>query len=60
MENKTLDYFIKKGVKIVNENPKGWEILSNATTSPVGYVWMYNGKSLFSGERKRKLLKIND
>lgn len=58
MENKTLDYFIKKGVKIVNEKPIGWKIIENATTAPCGYKWISNGKSLFNGERRTALLKI--
>ena len=49
---------INKSVKVLNEMPKGWEVLNNSTTAPVGYIWIYNGKSLFSKQRERALLKI--
>ena len=48
---------LHKAVKIYKKLPKGWEILENATTAPVGYKWIFNRKSLFSKERKRALLK---
>ena len=44
---------INKNVKVLNEMPKGWEVLNNSTTAPVGYIWIYNGKSLFSKQRER-------
>lgn len=47
-----------KKVKVVNEMPKGWQVLEGATTAPVGYKWIYNGKSLFSKQREKALLKI--
>ena len=58
--NERLQSLINQGIEIVNEIPKGWKILNNTTTAPVDYVWISNGKSLFSGERKRKLLKLGD
>jgi hypothetical protein len=60
MENKTVNDLINKGVTILNEMPKGWKVNEKATTAPVGYKWINNGKSLFSGERKIALLKIED
>lgn len=54
---KTLENLRKRGTKIVNEAPKGYTELTGATTAPLGYTWYYNGKSLFSGERKTVLVK---
>ena len=54
---KTLENLKKRGTKIVNEVPKGYTELTGATTAPLGYTWYYNGKSLFSGERKTVLVK---
>lgn len=45
-------------LEIVNSIPNGWKILEGATTAPKGYKLIYNGKSLFSKERKKALLKI--
>lgn len=53
-----LNYFINKGIKIVDKIPEGWIITEGATTAPVGYKWINNNKSMFSGERKTALLKI--
>ena len=55
-----LEYFISVGVKILDTLPEGWKELKNATTAPVGYKWVYNRKSHFSGEYEHALLKIND
>lgn len=41
----------------VNEMPKGWKVTEGTTTQPVGYVWINNGKSFFSGKQKSALLK---
>ena len=54
----TLEYFIKKGVKVLNEMPNGWRFIQGATTAPRGYIWVNNGKSFFSKEYKHALLKI--
>lgn len=54
---KWLNYFINKGVKIVNEMPKDWIITEGATTAPNGYEWINNNRSMFDGERKTALLK---
>ena len=37
--------------------PNGWIILKGATTAPVGYRWICNGKSRFSKGRKLAFLK---
>lgn len=52
-----IDYFIKKGVKVLDKMPSGWKVILNATTQPLGYVWINNGKSLFSKEYQHALLK---
>lgn len=44
--------------KVVLEMPDGWKFLIGASTAPCGFSWVYNGKSLFSGERESALLKI--
>lgn len=59
MTRNWLEYHLSKGVKVVTSMPKGWKINEGATTAPIGYTWVYNGKSLFSKERKTALLKIN-
>ena len=59
MKNKTLNYFINKGVKVLNEMPSGWRFLEGAMTNPRGYKWISNGKSLFSKEYEQALLKVN-
>jgi hypothetical protein len=38
--------------------PPGWKEIRGATTAPSGYVWIYNGKSIFSKEYQHALLKI--
>lgn len=37
--------------------PKGWKECKGASTAPVGYKWINNGKSRFGGEYKNKLIK---
>lgn len=43
----------------VDKMPDGWNVIKGATNHPKGYVWICNGKSMFSKERKIALLKIN-
>ena len=38
--------------------PPGWKEIRGATTAPSGYVWIYNGKSIFTKEYRHALLKI--
>ena len=40
--------------------PEGWKPLKNASVQPLGYQWYWNGKSLFGGEYKDALIKIQD
>ena len=58
MSKSYLDSLINRGVKVLNELPNGWRVIEGATTAPVGYKWVNNGKSLFSKEYERALLKI--
>lgn len=41
---------------VMREVPDGWNITEGATTAPLGYVWVDNGKSMFSGERQTALV----
>lgn len=34
-----------------------WKEIKGATTAPLGYKWVNNGKSLFSKDYKHKLVK---
>lgn len=43
---------------VYNSIPSGWAKIEGANTAPIGYVWVSNNKSHFSGERKQALLKI--
>lgn len=59
-KTQALNYFINKGVKVLNEMPNGWRVIQGAITAPRGYKWVNNGKSLFSKEYEHALLKIED
>lgn len=43
-------------VEYKNAIPKGWSVLTRATTAPKGYTWISNGESQFSGKRKTALV----
>ena len=49
---------VLKEYPVYEKIPKGWTELKGSLTAPAGYKWIYNKKSLFSGERKLALLKI--
>jgi len=53
-----LKYFKSKGVEVLDKMPDGWKVCKGATTAPYGYVWINNGKSLFTGEYNHALLKL--
>lgn len=53
----SLSYWRSRGTKIGSKAPKGWVKVIKATTSPKGYSWYSNNKSLFGGERKTMLVK---
>ena len=57
MDKYTISNYKKKGVKVYNNKPTGWEVTSGTTTEPRGYVWINNKESRFSGKRKSALLK---
>lgn len=42
---------------VYSKMPQGWKVLSGAMNAPNGYVTIYNGKSLFGGQRKTAFLK---
>lgn len=45
-------------IRVYKRKPNGWREDNGATTAPVGYKWINNGKSLTSGERKTALVKV--
>lgn len=45
-------------VKVFYQMPTGWKKIFGAQTAPSGYVWIFNGKSIFSTEYKHALLKV--
>lgn len=47
-----------KNVEILDKIPEGWKVRKGATTAPRGYVWIWNVKSLFSGEYRATLVSI--
>lgn len=49
-----------KAIRVYERKPNGWKVNEGATTAPVGYQWINNGKSLFGGKRKSGLLKLKD
>lgn len=60
-----FSYNVEKGKdyplgRYLTKMPKGWKVLSGATTAPKGYVWITNGKSHFGGDRKTALIKKNN
>ena len=52
-----LDYFRRVGVPFYDSLPDGWVVNEQATTAPVGYVWINNRKSIFSKEYRHALMK---
>ena len=44
-------------VKVHDKTPRGWKEDKGATTAPVGYKWITNGKSALFGKRKTALVK---
>lgn len=46
------------GIKIYDTIPEGWVKIENATASPRGYAWIFNGESVFSDKFKHALLKL--
>ena len=52
-----LARFREQGVRVLDTPPEGWRVRVGALTAPNGYVWYYNGKSLFSDEYESALVK---
>lgn len=46
-----------QGVKVYENMPKGWRVIKGALTAPKGYVWICNGKSIFSKEYEKGYIK---
>jgi hypothetical protein len=44
-------------IQIYDEMPTGWKRLKGAQTAPLGYEWIWNGKSRFGGEYRHALLR---
>ena len=56
MLEKIMQYGERHNVVVYWNIPTGYGILSNASTAPVGSVWISNGKSRFESERETALL----
>ena len=37
-----------ESVKVFFQMPDGWKEIIGAQTAPSGYVWIFNGKSMFT------------
>ena len=53
-----LDGGLKIKLFVCNSMPNGWKIRKGAMTAPNGFCWIYNGKSVFSDDYNRALLKL--
>jgi len=49
-------FAMREDVELYTSMPAGWRRIIGAVTAPSGSMWIYNGKSLFSRERKIALL----
>lgn len=49
-----------ESVKVFYQMPTGWKEIRGALTAPSGYVWIFNGKSIFTSEYQQALLKVNN
>lgn len=54
--NKIVEFAVKKDVELYTDMPSGWKKIVGAVTAPRGSIWICNGKSYFSGQRKKALL----
>ena len=57
---KILEFAGYNKVLVFAEMPKGWGVIKGAMTAPRGSVWISNQKSIFSGEKKRGLLLLEE
>ena len=58
--NRIIEFAIKNDVELYTSMPSGWRRVMGALTAPRGSMWIYNGKSNFSKERKTALLVKKD
>lgn len=54
--SRIIEVAMQKDVELYTDMPSGWKRMIGAVTAPKGSVWICNGKSRFSGERKTALL----
>lgn len=54
--NRIIEFAMREDVELYTSMPAGWRRIIGAMTAPSGSIWICNGKSLFSGERKTALL----
>lgn len=56
MLEKITQYGKSHNVDVYGHMSPGYSIVSGASTAPVGSMWISNGKSRFSNERRKALL----
>ena len=54
--NRIVAFAVKKDVELYTDMPSGWKRIAGALTAPCGSVWICNGESRFSGNRRKPLL----
>ena len=54
--NRIIEFAIRNDAELYTSMPPGWRRVMGATTAPRGSMWLCNGKSYFSRERKTALL----
>lgn len=58
--DRIIEFAMREDVELYTSMPLGWRRIIGALTAPCGSMWIYNGKSYFSGERKTALLVKED
>ncbi|MCI8727771.1 MAG: hypothetical protein HFG66_17045 [Hungatella sp.] len=58
--DRIIEFAMREDVEPYTSMPLGWRRIIGALTAPRGSMWIYNGKSYFSGERKTALLVKED
>ena len=58
--NRIIEFVVRKDVELYTSMPSGWKKVIGALTAPRGSIWISNGKSYFSGERRTALLVKED
>ena len=54
--NRIIEFAMREDVELYTSMPAGWRRIIGAMTAPSGSMWIYNGKSHFSKERRTALL----